>query len=435
MMARQTRSFQHSRSRYQRGVAAVLTSVMLLFAASIAVLYLNRSLIFEQRTSANYVRSTSALEMAEAGIEWATGMLNQPWDITTDCSFLTTTNTSYRKKYVLTNWGNGSSTATYVASASTTYPGCKVNGTTLTCSCPAVGSAPSLGTATLPGFTVAFSDVSGDTAAVQITSTGCTDKSSACTAANASTADSAATVRVILKMRPLLRAAPASSLTCGGSCAVGGAYTIINTDLNTNGTLVNSGSSITSGNGTTYTTLPGVPTANALVSSDTSLTSLYNADPTCSNSTLFNAYFGSTITQYAASPETKSITCTSANTCGTAVTAAYGDGWRSFYFPSGFYWNSSSGGNLGTQSDPVTIVTPSTFDINGNISIYGMVFSNDSVVNDFGTGTANVYGGMVTCGAYNNNGSGTLQYDSTVLSGAQKSSAMMVRIPGSWRDW
>ena len=52
----------------QRGVGSLAITTLLLLAASIVVLYLNRSVIFEQRTSANQMRAASAHEMAEAGL-------------------------------------------------------------------------------------------------------------------------------------------------------------------------------------------------------------------------------------------------------------------------------------------------------------------------------------------------------------------------------
>ena len=52
-------------------------------------------------------------------------------------------------------------------------------------------------------------------------------------------------------------------------------------------------------------TLPGQPTGNALVGNDASLSALSSADPTCSNSNMFKAYFGSTIEAYRDAPSTK----------------------------------------------------------------------------------------------------------------------------------
>lgn len=421
----------------QRGAATLLVTMVLLFSTSIIMLYLNRSILFEQKTSANQMRSTMALEMAETGMEWTTGMLNTAYDIDADCAFLTTTNISFRRKYVQTRWSAATNPTSDVAPATTTYPGCKVNGNTTTCNCPAVPSSGSataaLDTAVLPGFTVAFSATS-DPEAVRIVVTGCTAQAGACTPATTGNSDATATISTILKLRPLLRAAPASPLTCGASCVIGGSYNVINRDVATGGILVNAGTAITSGNGTSYTSIPGQPGANALVSNDASLSAISSADPTCSNSSMFSAYFGSTIAQYAASPMTKTIAgCGSASSCGGLVDTAYNDGWRSFYFPDGFARNNSSG-SLGSVSDPVTLVSAAGFDVNGNIDIYGMIFSNSSNVNDLGTGTANIHGALVTCAGYNNNGNGTLEYNADVLKGVRRSTGSLVRVPGSWTD-
>jgi Tfp pilus assembly protein PilX len=423
-----------SRSK-QRGATAMIVSVLLLFSSSLAILYLNRSLIFEQRTSANMYKASIAHQMAEAGIEWATGMLNTAYDIQeSDCTLLSTTNLPFRKRYVQSQWG----TTTAVVSVTNTFPGCKVNGTTMTCNCPTVTgttTAASLGTSTLPGFTVAFADVSGDSESVKVTATGCTDLSTACYSTTKANADASASITVILKMRPLLRAAPSSTLSCGVDCNTGGSINITNTDTTTNGVLVNAGGSVTTGSGA-YTTMAGIPSANAIVSTDTTLSALASSDTSsCSNSSMFKSYFGSTVAEYANSPIVKTITCTTAAACGTAVNAAVADGWRSFYFDSGFSWNNSAGATLGSASDPVTIVTNGALNINGNSTIFGLLFANSGVTNDVGTGGSTIQGALVTCRSYSNTGNGSLIYNSSVLTGVRRSTGDFVRVSGSWKDY
>jgi hypothetical protein len=247
-------------------------------------------------------------------------------------------------------------------------------------------------------------------------------------------------VSVILKLVPTLRAAPSAALTCGTSCAVGGSYNIYNYEVASNGYLVNAGTTITQGPGTTYGTIPGQPVANALIANDSSLSSLSSADPTCTASGMFKAYFGSTMAQYAASPDTISITCTNPTSCGSQINTAYAAGWRNYYFPSGLQINNGSGitGNtLGgtTAGDGVNIVSPGDIDINGNITINGLLFSNSNTTNDLGTGTADINGAIIACAGYNNNGNGTLTYDSDSLGGGGLRPGVMVRVPGSWRDF
>lgn len=424
-----------SSRRRQRGVGVLTVSLLLLFASSIVIFYLNRGLIFEQKTAANQVRSTLAFEMAEAGIEWATGMLNSPYDMSTSCVLLSTANTSFRRQYIQTGYAGGNYN---VSAATTTFPGCKADGTTLTCSCPAVGGTPALGTTVLPGFTVAFANVAGDPIAVQVTATGCTAQAGACTAANAGNSDATATISVILKNVPTLRAAPQSAITCGTSCALSGSFNVINQEVSSNGYLVNAGTTITEGGGVSYTTIPGQPTRNALISGDTSLSALASADPTCSNSAMFQTFFGTTLADYAASPDVRTLAgCTNPSSCGAAVSAAYNDGWRSFYFPDGMSLNNSAPFTTlgGSGPDAVRIVSPVGVNINGNITINGMIFSNSADFDDLGTGTADVNGALITCAAYQNNGNGTVRYTSANLGGTGLAPGQLVRVPGSWRDF
>lgn len=443
-----------TRPHLQRGAAALAVSLVLLFATSIAVLYLNRSLIFEQKSAANQLRATTAHEVAEAGLEWAIGMLNSFSNITSQCVTGASTGDTFRIKYTQPNW----TTTSDMAPLNDTFPGCKIKADgTLACHCPNSGNtatASGMGnTDELPSFSIAFQAVPTDVTnascspnpgasgcttdpeAVRIIATGCTASATACTknqATSSSGPDAVATVTAIVKLQPLLRAAPAAALTCGGNCNPRGAYKIINTDPSTNGVTINAGGSITVANSATVATLPGLPTTNSQVSGDSSLSSLASNDATCSNSSMFKAYFGMTIEEYAAADGVvTTIDCTTANTCGTLVDAAYAKGKRSFYFPSGF-WRNNSSGDLGTANDPVTIVTPGEFNINGNISIYGLVFSNSATVDDLGTGTSNIYGGIVVCKDQQSNGSGMIRYDPDVLNRGRKNSGVAVKLAGSW---
>ncbi len=428
------------RRAQQRGVGALTVSLLLLFASSIVIFYLNRGLIFEQKTSANQVRSTLAFEMAEAGVEWANGMLNVTLPVSATCGNLGAAGPSFLRRYLQTGYPTNQN----VAATTNTFPGCKVNGTTLTCSCPAIGGATSLGTTVLPGFTVAFSDVAGDPTSVLVTSTGCTAQAGACLPANVGASDATATVSVILKNVPALRAGPSSAITCGTSCALGGSFNVINQEVSSNGYLVNAGTTITTGGGVSYQTIPGQPVENALIAADSSLSALSSADPTCSNSAMFQTYFGTTLAEYASSPEVRVITaaqgCSSSSpsSCGAAIWNAYNNqNARAFYFPDGYALNNSAPFTVlgGPGSDAVRFVTPGEANINGNITINGLLFSNSAAFDDLGTGTADVNGALITCAGYQNNGNGTVRYTSANIGGPALGLGTMVRVPGSWRDF
>jgi len=424
-----------SSSRRQRGVGALAMSMLLLFVTALSLLYVSRGQLFDQKTSINVAQSTLALETAEAGIEWVTGMLNSPYDVGTDCAFLTTANISFRKKYVMTQWNAATNPNSNIVPATNVYPGCRIGtGGALSCSCPAANAGlASLGSTATPSFTVTLEAVAGDSESVKVTSWGCSAATSPCSASNAPNADANARISVLLKLKPVLRAAPASPLTCGTSCTLGGSANIDNTNVATNGVLVNAGTTITAGNGVTLSTLPGQPTNNALIGSDPSLAALSSTDADCSNSNMFKAYFGSTIEDYQRSPSTKSISCSSASDCKSQLTNAYNDGWRAFYFSSDLHLSGNA--TLGSSADPVTLVTPNAIDINGTWDIYGLIFSNSAAWNDLGTGSATIHGAQVSCAAYKNNGNGTLTYDADALKNARNYTALMVRVPGSWKDF
>jgi len=463
----------------QRGAAALVTTALLLFGMSLVVFYLNRSLIFEQKTSANQLRSTSAQETAEAGLEWVTGMLNSPFDIDANCVLQATALKSFRRTYLQTYWGGATAppAAFYkdnysVVPVRLTYPGCKINGSTLSCSCPTINTgasafainattglsnetqaAANLGTAVQPGFTVTFAPVpatyppaanvnQNDTRAVQVTVTGCTAWSGVCLPGTGSGSgtqpdgtvggpDAVASVSAIIKLVPIVNAAPPAPLVCGTSCDLTkGSMQVVNTDPSTNGITINAGTTIGTKNAGTTITMPGLPYQNSMVGADSSLATLSSSDPTCTNSAMFKTFFGSTIQQYAASPVVDTIVCTS--TCDAQLTSAINAGWRSFYFPSGFQLSGSN--TYGAPGDPVNLVTPGTVKINGSNTIYGMVFSNDATTNDIGTGSSTIVGALVACSSYNSNGNGTLSYDPSVIEGLQAASADAIRVPGSWTD-
>ena len=436
--------------RIPRGVATLAVTMLLLFGTTIVAFYLNRGLLFEQKTAANQLRSTSAFEAAEAGLEWATGMLNRPSDITTNCTLLNTTNISFRKKYVQSAWNAASSPTSSVVVANPIQPvGCYLdvaNNANPVCSCQDVAT-----TATntllnpvspMPAFTVSFAPVAGDDLSVEVTSIGCNAVTGACTAAaaaataaaTAGSSDATATVRAILKFKRILRAAPAAALTCGGSCnpAANGNFNVSNFDSSVNGVTVNSGTTAN----VQYTgpgaigTIPGIPPQNSIIAGDLSLQDIRNSDPTCTNDKMFGAYFGSTIAEFQNAPATVTVTNK------TDFEAKYGDGYRSFYFPSGA--NLQGGWSIptvGTQNDPVTIVVNGgDLRINSTINVYGLIFSDNASAGAIGTGSSVINGALVTCNDFSSNGNGAITYDGKALTNVQLTTASMVRVPGSWRD-
>lgn len=421
--------------RRQRGIGTIAVSVVLLLVMTVAIFYANRNIIFEQRSAANQVRSTAALEMAEGGIEWAIGKLNNGAEIGTNCE-PSSGGTSFKRLYVF----QGGSTF----NPSSLTVGCKRVGTTWTCSCPTSG-AVQLPSGSGPSFTVNFATIptaSGAPAnyadAVQITAVGCTEHTGTgvcSTTASSNAADAMARVSVHLKLSNWLPNNPPSPIVCGSDCTITASYNVVNNSVGTNGILVNAGDSINipNMNSVTLDTIPGQPRENALVGNDSSLKNLSSSDSSCSNSSMFRAFFGTTIEEYKNRPSVKIISCGSSSDCKTKMDDAYNAGYRAFYFDSDVHL--AGNGTLGSPTDPVVLVTEHAWDINGTWDLYGIVFTNSAVVNDMGTGAANIYGSIVSCQDYRNNGNGTATYDERVFKALFDQGGDFVKVPGSWRDW
>jgi hypothetical protein len=435
-------------ARPQRGAAALAVSMVLLFGMTLVAFFANRGIIFEQKTSANQMRSTRAFEAAEAGLEWATAMVNDSRVINTSCIATSGQPTSFRDKYT------PAGSPTNLTPVANSRPGCRIRAAgDPVCSCPAGGATADFTTAAFsvtttsdPNFTVEFTDVASDPESVIVTSYGCVNQTAPCTAANNAAGDATARVTVMLKLRPIIRAAPSAALTTGGWAQICGSFNITNTTANANGYLVNSGGQTQIGNGTyqsgplppgapncgggggqTLATTPGTPIANSIVANDTSLSSISG-----NSQNMFASFFGTTLAQFRAAPTTFTVTGNNAGARATNLINAYSAGWRSFWIDGDIQFSGNL--TLGSAAQPVLMVSESDMSFNGNYNIYGVIYSDSADWNDLGTGTSNIYGAVLTRLNYRNNGNGTIVYDPLVL-GNVRDTGVLVRVPGSWRDF
>jgi len=438
--------------RSQRGAVALVISLVLVFAMALIAFFSNRGMLFEQRSSTNQYRATRAFEMAEAGLEWATARLNDDIFIATSPSCTAGTGTqSFRERYLSPSVTGTPSFA--VVTADPPRPGCSVasDGTT-TCSCPTSGTAPALGAATDPRFTVQFNpDPGGDATTVEVVSYGCTNLGAPCDAGSTATPDATAVVRALIKVRPKFPHAPPAGLIAGSSVSTSGALNVINLDPESNGITINSGTTVELGSGTGVTTLPGTPPRASVLDNDPSLNALTNADS--SGDLFFQSFFGETQAEYQASPLTWLITsgacgtrarcssCSTGSACGAAVSSAINQGVTQFWsdtpvqFSSG---NLPANGTIGTATRPITLAGSSGVEFKSNLTAYGMFFvATASALDNWdyaGSGTAKIYGSVVSRGDFVK-GAGTLDviYAPGIFR-AGIATGLMLRVPGSWRD-
>lgn len=447
----------------QRGAAALVVAMVLLFGMTVVAFFGNRTMIFEQRTSANQSRSTKAFEMADAGVEWAIARLNDPLTLAANscAAGVGAGLVSFRGRYIrptaadpthATGWLNPLGTAA--------FPGCQIDPTTgaLTCGCPAAGAA-ALGSATQPRFRVQFNAVtspSTDWLAVEVVSRGCTggDPCDPSQAVGAAT-DGTALARVLVKIRPTFPTAPGAGLISGSTTVVSGSINVVNTDTAGNGITINTGSAVVlSGGGTTVQTLPGTPPAASILDNDPSLLNLTNAD---ANGELFFASFlGEGFADFQSNLATRVIsqgaannaangTCNGAIDCGAAVSYWVDRGITQFWVAPDATFNNSNmpsttGGTLGTANRPIVLATPGQLNMTGGVTAYGVYYAaTASAIDDLvlsGGGSSTIIGSLISRGDFARTGNGniTIAYRAGLFGGTGAPTGLLVPVPGSWRD-
>jgi Tfp pilus assembly protein PilX len=422
----------------ERGLAATAAALLLFLAMGIIVAFTNRSLVFEQRTSANQYRYTKAFEAAEAGIEWAVASLNLRDEIRQNCrpesdatvtvAPTTLTASSFRGVHMSVNGNTGALASLGRSSV------CVITATGYECSCNAAGDA-ALVAANLqgPAFKVQFlaTDESGAALAdgvARLLVQGCTSLAGNCHPAATGTPDGTAAVRVLLGVLPALGTAPAATITAktdvtwGGS---GAAVGVVNTDSSTNGITINAGGTVDEEKAR-ITTIPGSPPSSSIIENDTSLSSI-------SSDQMFQTFFGMTKAQFISLAT--SVTCP--NNCSSTLEAAVNN------TPAGetpiiYVTNDLDvNGNvsIGSTTNPVILVVNGNIHLNGTMDVFGMVYAASSTWDNTGGGSAFLRGAAVSEGAFTGNGTPDFYFDADVLKRLRFQPGAFMKIPGSWKDF
>lgn len=428
--------------KYERGAASIVVVALLLLVMAIVVAFANRAIIFEQKTSANQYRATLAFEAAEAGLAWATAMLDEQKYITTACAATTASGNERFKDRYFNIQPDSTIEFTYIntSTPSASIAACIYNqaGGTMNCSCPARANPypnppalpptnnPNTPNPTVPiagsgynlRFDIAFQSNSR-TGTVDIISQGCTLPfgAAACTGGDAS-----ATVRATVGQVSGLSSPPAAPLTARGNVSIGNAALgVSNPDPNTNGVTINAGGTVDA-DSARITTVPGTPPKATLVGNDASL-----RDKT--EDGLFASFFGMSKDAY------KSLSyvlpCTSCT--HTDLLAAYNAGERQIWVPSTMSITSSP--TIGTPTDPFVMVVDGEINISGGPQISAVIYSTAATWNSTGGGSALFRGAIISEGNYTGNGTPDYYYDPDVMKRIRSSAKTFVQVPGSWKDF
>lgn len=438
----------HFKRLSQRGAASLIVVMVLFFVLSLVAAYTGRNLVFEQRTSVNQFRATQALEAAEAGVEWALAMLNSG-RINSTClqAGATSTNTSFRQRYLNIDQTSGAITARLTSPGNDLLmPSCVFNGTDWVCSCPE-NSAPSLspptGTGVFPAFRIRFrSDTVNATSpgVIQIESQGCTRLDVRCLnfPATAIESEGRALVTVYLALKPAIATRPAAAVTVVGNLDPLTRVTATNTEADRGGLALHVGNpsaAIIDVADTRFVLRgpPGTPASALTVIGDSALTGLQDV-----SNRVFPVMLGTRPLIYRDQPAAIRFNCPVAG-CRDALAIAVS------LNPGRIFWIAGdltleSAGNIGSLPDPgnpsvagpVMLVVEGRFRNTGNARVFGYVYTRPAAV---WSGGGDIQGATFVEGNLGETANLNVTVVGSVLDAMRNTHGSFIRIPGSWKDF
>ena len=188
----------------QRGATTLAVTMMLLVAMLLVLVAANRNLLIELRQSANQAEATVAFEAAEAGLGWATALLNDPTPRGDDCRAVAD-GTSFRERHL--------DTASAALAPRDLRPACVLGAAGWTCACPGTGAgAPEAAADAGPAFALRLSP--GPRAGLlRLSANGCSRWGGTCRADGSGSERAVAQHDTLLALQPALPFSPAAALT------------------------------------------------------------------------------------------------------------------------------------------------------------------------------------------------------------------------------
>ncbi len=406
-----------SRGR-QRGAVALAVVVMLYAAAALAVMFVHRSLVFEQRAAANQVRTAIAHEAAEAGLDWATVRLRSPSPITADCLPTTDGKRFSELHFVQTPEGGtllpvspGRAVGACVA---------PLDGSAWRCQCALADAPLQVPAGTGAGFSVEFEGRAGSRV-VDVVSHGCTRA----TLGPSCTGDAQARLRVTLAVRPALAASPGAALTVRGDVAVGDApMGVHNPDAASGGVALRAGGDVDAAALRAAGPAGSLP-SDAVAAHDAALAAV---EP----QRLFQALFGLPRDTWRESFADEVLSCP----CGAeALRAAADRGARKLWLRGDLTVDTPIA--LGTDMAPVVVVVDGGVRLHGAVRMWGLLYASDISWHAGRAGavtSARIDGAVVSEAHFRGDAAPDLVYDPQVIARLQALHGTFVRVPGSWRD-
>lgn len=434
------RSRRHARA--QRGAATLVVVMVLFFVLAIVAAYTSRDLLFEQRIAINQQRAAQATEAAEAGLQWALGLLNAG-RIDERCLPATDAAApSFRQRHLQLGSAADDNAAAAInprpgSDGQPLQPGCVFSSGAWACGCPARGiaalAAPDDGQLH-PAFRVRFVPAEGRL--VRLEARGCSHARSGCLAFAGGDAggddvehEGRASASVLLALKGALASEPVAALTARGTITLdGAALQVLNTQAAAGLTLQAGGA--VSHSGVDLAGPPGSPPQASVRADDGSLQ--FAAFPATERAdAMFVATFGMARHTYRDQPGTVRLDC--ATPCGAAALQAlvaanpqrivWVDGTLAIDQPL----------TLGSAEEPLALVATGAVTFGAAATVHGLIYSQAPRWTLAGNGT--LVGAAVAEGDVDGTPAGTLVHDAALLRRLRHSVGSLVAVPGSWRDF
>ncbi|HNT38810.1 MAG TPA: pilus assembly PilX N-terminal domain-containing protein [Rubrivivax sp.] len=424
-----------SHPRRQHGAATLIVVMVLFFVMSLVAAYASRNLIFEQKTSANLYLATSVAGTADAGLDWALGLLNSG-RIDDDCKPSTNPLApSFRQRYLDFDTSSGGIAVKPGVRDGPLWPMCWFDSgaNAWNCHCPSDPAAPgSIATTpsatAVPSFRVRFVNLDNAvpptrSGMVRVEVQACPQFDAACLSFPAAHAtECTGTACAMIALSPGLKSPPVTALTARGS--IGAPLTASSPNAGGAGFAVVAGGSIAP---TVIAHGPaGVPASRLMYPAAPSL-----SDPLLTEERMFAAVFGAWPLTYDAQPGAVTIDCSSS--CGSTVirNAIELNPGRVFVLDGDVALD--GGAPIGTETEPVTLVVNGNLGFSAPTTVHGLVYVR--AANWVTSGHGEILGAVVAQGDVTGAGSFEILYDKAILERLQHASGSMVLIPGGWKDF
>jgi hypothetical protein len=413
----------------QRGAAALTITLLLFGVLALALAFVNRQLIFEQRSSHNQVRAAMAQEAAQAGLDWAQALINSPWRLDSACQAVLPSGASSSAK----TWRDLQ--RRYAPGPHLQHSQIGLTAACLRakdgwrCHCPSSGSAHvalPLEDTPVPGFVVRVLDhaLPGH---LRLHAKGCSQAGPDCWDLGSTTpAGYAQThLQAQLALAGGLRTAPAAALTALGEVH-GAALGAHHNEAGSSGVAVHAGGKIHLV-GATLNSVAGGTRSAGLLADDADLAAT-------SPEQLFTALWGMGMARWAAQSSVQSLSCTS--DCGLALQAAIAErSNRMVYVPGDITLEASAGGPLvlGSADEPLLLVVKGKLTVLGAVQLHGALYANELHWNR-ASADAFLRGAAWSQTQVHSDSAPQFYFDSAVLDRLRWNTGSFALLHGSWKD-